>query len=58
MQKSLIRQKIQLMKQKENAWQVLQQLSCIRDGVFQEATDKHWCCPGAAGRPYDQPCCL
>lgn len=48
MQKSLIRQKIQMVEQKENTWQVLQQRSCVRDSIFQETLDKHWSGTGAA----------
>lgn len=46
MQKSLSRQKIQMVGQKENTWQVLQQCCCIRGTIFQEILD--WCCPKAA----------
>lgn len=48
MQKSLIRQKIQMVEQKENTWQVLQQCSCVRDSIFQETLDKRWSGTGAA----------
>lgn len=48
MQTSLIRQKIQMAEQKENTCQVLQQCSCVRDGIFQETLDKHWSGTSAA----------
>lgn len=48
MQKSLIREKIQMVEQKENTWQVLQQCSCIRDSISQKTLDKHWSGTGAA----------
>lgn len=40
MQKSLSRQKIQMVGQKENTWQVLQQRSCIRGTIFQQVMSK------------------
>lgn len=62
MQKSLSRQKIQMVGQKENTWQVLQQRCCIRGTIFQETLDKH--CSGTGAAPGQQmdyrerPCCL
>lgn len=62
MQKSLSRQKIQMVGQKENTWQVLQQRRCIRGTVYQEILDKRCSGTGAAlGQQMDdreRPCCL
>lgn len=60
--KDLSRQKIQMVGQKENTWQVFQQCHCIRDTILQEILDKHCSGTGAAlGQQMDnreRPCCL